>query len=164
MGVDALGGEDTVTSAEQKDILNGLIESTVADNPKYEVVEVVRQINNDLGEMLENNTSDEPVMLDKKDVKAMLMRGGIEEEDLEAVEQKYEDMGDELLLNAEELYENKSFEVKTAGAVVKVKPEDSNIIKIKMIEGRKCLVIPIDDNMEVNGIFAKIKDIVDQDA
>ena len=47
-------------------------------------------------------------------------------------------------------------EVKGENVKISVKPEASSLVEIKIIDGRKCLVIPMDSDMEVNGIIKKI--------
>jgi len=46
----------------------------------------------------------------------------------------------------------KSFEVKTPDIVIKVNPERTDLVETAVINGRRCLVIQITDQVEVNGI------------
>lgn len=50
----------------------------------------------------------------------------------------------------------KKFSLETPDVVIKVNPERADLIETMEIEGRKCLVIPIDDHVEVNGVSVKI--------
>ena len=36
--------------------------------------------------------------------------------------------------------------------MIQVSPERMELVETKMIDGKKCLVIPVDDYIEVNGI------------
>lgn len=36
--------------------------------------------------------------------------------------------------------------------VIKVNPERMDLVETRMIDGRQCLVIPVDDHIEVNGL------------
>ena len=36
--------------------------------------------------------------------------------------------------------------------VIKVNPDRADLIETRIIDGRQCLVIPVDDHIEVNGI------------
>ena len=47
------------------------------------------------------------------------------------------------------------FEVKTPDVVVKVNPERADLVNTMMVEGKKCLVIEINDQVEVNGISVR---------
>ena len=39
---------------------------------------------------------------------------------------------------------------------IKVKSEAADIVEIRVIDGRKCLVIPMNSDIEVNGIMKRI--------
>ena len=36
--------------------------------------------------------------------------------------------------------------------MIKVNPERMDLVETRMIDGRQCLVIPVDDHIEVNGL------------
>ena len=63
-----------------------------------------------------------------------------------------------MVFTADSIQEKKKFQVKTNDVTIDVKPENSHIVKIKMIDGIKCLVIPMDDNVEINGIMSKVRE------
>ena len=46
----------------------------------------------------------------------------------------------------------KTFQIETPDVIVKVNPERSDLVETREIDGRRCLVIAIDDHLEVNGI------------
>jgi hypothetical protein len=46
--------------------------------------------------------------------------------------------------------------VETPDIVIKVNPERADLIETMEIEGRKCLVIAIDDHVEVNGVTVRV--------
>lgn len=50
----------------------------------------------------------------------------------------------------------KKFNIKTPDIVINVNPERTDLVDIQMIDGRKCLVIPVDDQVEVNGMEVKV--------
>ena len=50
------------------------------------------------------------------------------------------------------------FEVKTPQMTVKVSPEQAGLVETRMIDGVPCLVIPLTDEVEVNGIHVHLKD------
>ena len=47
------------------------------------------------------------------------------------------------------------FEIETPDVIVKVNPERSDLVETREIDGRRCLVIAIDNHLEVNGIEVK---------
>jgi len=47
------------------------------------------------------------------------------------------------------------FEIKTPNIVIQVNPERTDLVETRIIDGRRCLVIGVDDSVEVNGISVK---------
>lgn len=64
-----------------------------------------------------------------------------------------QEVGEDTKLLAANIIETRKFEVKTPDVVVKVNPKRSDLIDTMEINGRKCLVIQIDDNLMVNGVL-----------
>ena len=46
----------------------------------------------------------------------------------------------------------RKFEIKTPVITIQVAPDCADLVETKIIDGRRCLVIGIDDNVTVNGI------------
>lgn len=156
---EGLGCGEAVPAQFQKEIFNDILADVVVNQPELEVVEVVRNVNDSITEIMENNTSDEPVIFDKQDIKNILSQSGVAEELMEKVDLKFEkELGEDMKFIADDILEKRKFEVKTNDVIINVKPENSSIVKIRMIDGMKCLVIPMDDNVEINGIVSKIKE------
>lgn len=98
----------------------------------------------------------ESVTLDKAEVKHLLAQSGVEQEKLEELEEHYERAaGQETEFLASNVLNMKKFEIKTPDVVIQVNPERSDLVETRMIDGRQCLVIAVDDRVEVNGISVK---------
>ena len=61
-------------------------------------------------------------------------------------------VGEKKTLLASNIANVKTFQIETPDVVVKVNPERSDLVETRVIDGRRCLVIAIDDHLEVNGI------------
>ena len=48
--------------------------------------------------------------------------------------------------------ETRKFNIETPDVVIKVNPDRADLVETRIIDGRQCLVIPVDDHIEVNGI------------
>lgn len=156
---DVLGCNETMPAMCQKQIFNEIIADVVVNQPELEVVDIVRNVNDNITRIIDDNSSDEPVILDKQDIKNVLSRSGIDEKLLETVDRKFEkELGEDMTFTANDIQEKRKFEVKTNDVSINVNPENSAVVKIKMIDGMKCLVIPMDDNVEINGIMSKIRE------
>ena len=60
-------------------------------------------------------------------------------------------------LNPANLIDSSRFEVKTADATISVDPEHSYLVEARIIDGRKYLLIPADEDIEVNGFGVRVK-------
>lgn len=146
-----LGSTIPLTAKDQKETFRAVISDTLGEECDYEVV---RNIHDNLNEMLEEHKdAPEPLELSRPDMKRLLQKSGVPVERMETFDQDYEEMvGEKKSLLASNIASAKTFEIVTPDVIVKVNPERSDLVETKLIDGRKCLVIPIDDHLEVNGI------------
>ncbi|MBO4347604.1 MAG: DUF4317 domain-containing protein [Lachnospiraceae bacterium] len=154
---DLLGCEEEMTSVEENRIFKNVIEEVINEVPEYDTFEVVRSVQDNLTEMLEDKVFSYEPTIDKKGAAKLLRDSGIREEHLPIVEEKFEEkLGENGFLHADRIKEKGRLEVKGDNVKISVKQEASSLIEIKIIDGRKCLVVPLDSDMEVNGIIKKI--------
>ena len=148
---DILGCSLPLTAGSQKETFQTLIEETLGEKADYEVV---KSIHENLTEMIEEHKEiPEPLTRDKKQVKTLFEKSGVEEEKLETFDQLYDAAAGEttsLLVN--NVANTRSFEVKTPDVVIKVNPERADLVTAMTVEGKRCLVIELSDQVEVNGI------------
>ncbi len=146
-----LGSKVPLTAGDQKSGFQAIISDTLEEECSFEVV---KNIHNTLNEMIEEaKDSPDPLELSKPDVKRLLSESGVSAEKMEVFEKEFEAvMGEQKTVLATNIADTRTFQVKTADVVVKVNPDRSDLIETREIDGRKCLVIPIDDHLEVNGI------------
>lgn len=148
---DILGCSLPLTAGSQKETFQTLIEETLGEEADYEVV---KSIHENLTEMIEEHKEiPKPLTLDKKQVKTLFEKSGVEEEKLETFDQLYDAAAGEttsLLVN--NVANTRSFEVKTPDVVIKVNPERADLVTAMTVEGKRCLVIELSDQVEVNGI------------
>lgn len=146
-----LGSRVPLTAGDQKSGFQAIISDTLEEECSFELV---KNIHDTLNEMIEEaKDSPDPLELSKPDVKRLLSESGVSAEKMEVFEEEFEAvMGEQKTVLATNIADTRSFQVKTADVVVKVNPDRSDLIETREIDGRKCLVIPIDDHLEVNGI------------
>ena len=95
----------------------------------------------------------EPLTLDKKEIKNLLEKSGAPEEKLADFDRLYDAAaGEDTALFVSNVASTRSFEVKTPDVVVKVNPERADLVNTMIVDGKRCLVIEINDQVEVNGI------------
>jgi len=146
-----LGSTIPLTAGDQKATFQAIISDTLGEECNYEVV---RNIHDNLNEMLEEaKEAPEPLELSKPDVKRLLTRSGVPEAKLESFDEEFEEIvGEKKTLLAANIASVKTFQIETPDVIVKVNPERSDLVETREIDGRRCLVIAIDDHLEVNGI------------
>ena len=149
-----LGCALSLSAGVQKEAFQTIIEETLGEDCEYAVV---KSIHENLTEMIEEHKEiPEPLTLDKKEVKRLLEKSGVEEEKLTDFEKLYDAAaGEDTALFVDNVASIRTLEVKTPDVVVKVNPERADLVNTMMVDGRKCLVIEINDQVEVNGINVK---------
>lgn len=153
--VQGLFGCGTPLSAgDQKETFNAMIEETLGEDCDYEAV---RNIHEKLQELVEERKDEpEPLVLDKAEVKQLLAVSGVDAEKFEELEERYEETaGAQTEFLASNVLNMRKFEIKTPDVVIQVNPERPDLVETRVIDGRQCLVIPVDDSVEVNGISVR---------
>ena len=140
-----------MTAKDQKETFNALIEETLGETCDYQLV---RNIHEHLTDMLEEKADDpEPLLLDKQQVRRLLEESGADEEKMEAFDYNFDQAaGEKTALLVSNVASTRKFEVKTPVITVQVDPDCAELVETRIIDGRRCLVIGIDDNVLVNGI------------
>lgn len=146
-----LGSEIPLSAGDQKTSFQAIVSDTLGTSCYYETI---RNIHDNLNEMLEEaKEAPEPLELSRSDIKRLLERSGASEEQMSAFDREFEDvMGEQKTVLASNIASTRTFQIETPDVIVKVNPERSDLVETREIDGRRCLVIAIDDHLEVNGI------------
>lgn len=146
-----LGCEAPLTATGQKDTFHILISESLGEDCDYEVV---KNIHENLNEIIETNKDNpDPVTLTKHDVRYILEESGVEEEKIADFERAYDQVVESSSpMIAANVADTRKFSIETPDIVIKVNPEKADLIETRMIDGRPCLVIAVDDHIEVNGM------------
>lgn len=146
-----LGCQMPLPAKSQKETFNAIVEESLGLACDYEVV---KSIHENLNQMVEENKENpEPLALDKRDMTKLLAKSGVEEEQLEVFETRFDEtVGEKESLMATNISSPRTFEVRTPDIKVQVNPERTDLIETKVIDGVPYLMIEINDLVEVNGI------------
>lgn len=151
-----LGCTVPMSAGGQKETFQTLIKETLGEECEYEIVKNIHEKLNDIMEEHKLKEIPEPLALNKTEMKNLLAESGVVEEKLQEFDKNYEKMaGENVSLLAANVTNTRVFEVKTPDVVIKVNPERTDLVKTQLVEGRKCIVIEINDQVEVNGITVK---------
>lgn len=140
-----------LSAAGQRDSFNALVEETLGEDCAYDTV---LNIHEKLTELIESQKEEpDPVTLTKSEVKRLFEDCGVEENKLETFDKQFEiAAGEKAALMAANLTNTKRFEIKTPDVIIHVEPDRAELVETRIIDGRRCLVIPMEDNVELNGI------------
>ena len=145
-----LGAKMPMSAESQKEIFKSLIEDTLGEDVDYETV---RNIHGTLNEIIEEHKEElQPLELDKTDVKKIFERSGVPNEKMESFDKNFEEAAGENTSLLAANIETKKLNIETPDVVVRVNLERTDLVETRIIEGRECLVIPVEGFIEVNGI------------
>ena len=146
-----LGAKMPMSADDKKESFQMIIEDTLGEDGDYETVRNIHETLNDLIE--EHKEEPEPLALDKTEMKKVFEQSGVDAEKMENFDRNFEEnAGEKATLLASNITETKKFNIETPDVVIKVNPDRADLIETRIIDGRQCLVIPVDDHIEVNGI------------
>ena len=99
----------------------------------------------------------EVLTLSIREVGDVLANGGVPAEKVEAFQQECRrQYGEDAALNPKNIMESGKFQITTPEVKIAVSPEYSHMIEARVIDGRKYILIPADEGVEINGIGVNI--------
>lgn len=151
---EVIGAPLNLTAKTQKAVFQTVIEETLGEDNDFDIVQNIHENLTELETDHKNREIAEPLTLNKNELKSLFERSGVEDNKLEIFDSIFEAAtGDEATrLYVNNLHNTRAYEVKTPDVVIKVNPERADLVSTKVIDGRKCIVIEINDNVEVNGV------------
>lgn len=150
--------EPPMSAVEQRSVFGSALADALDRDCSYDVVQSVHeQIRARIDEHKESRDP-EPLELTAGDVGYILSESGASDEQVESFKKNCDEQyGENAALNPNNIIESKKFEITTPEVKISVAPENSYLIEARVIDGRKYLLIPADDGVEVNGISVNIK-------
>ena len=147
-----------MSAAEQKEAFQNALSEALGDACNMELVQSIHDRLRDQIEQHKESHAPEPLELSVSDAAAILRDNGVEEEKILVFRDSCAtQFGDGATLNPANLIDSSRFEVKTADATISVSPEHSYLVETRIIDGRKYLLIPADEDIEVNGFGVRVK-------
>ena len=146
-----LGAPCPISFKSQKEAFQEVLSETLGEECDYGIV---RQIHENLTELAEEHKEDtEPLRLSCPEVKDLLEKSGVEAGRLEHFDKIYEEAaGENTSILVPAITGSGKFAVKTPDVDIRVNPDRLDLVETRFVEGRRCLVIAVEDNVEVNGM------------
>ena len=150
---EVFGVEPQMSANAQRETFQTILAETLEESCTLENVQAVHET---IREMLDENKAaktEEPLTLTAAQAGQVLENCGISPEKVENFENKYrETFGDYAQMPAANLLQTKQMTVNVPNISIRVAPEHSNMIQTRWIEGRAYLTIPVEGDIEVNGL------------
>lgn len=144
-------------AAEQMETFQALLQDTLSDECRYQVVQ---SVHGQLREMIEEhkaNKVEEPLVVDKGTVRRVLEHSGVSEEHVEAFEERYDDaFGADADLSPRNLVDTKQLEITTPDVTIKVSPDRGDLVETWLIDGARYILIRAEEGVAVNGVPIQI--------
>lgn len=150
-----LGCTLPMTAGGQKETFQAIIQDTLGDGCEFEVV---KEIHEQLTQLIEEKKDEEePLELGKREVVNLLASSGVANDRIENLEENFEQTaGTTQPLLASNIANTRKFEIKTPDVVVQVKPDRTDLVETRMIDGVPYLLIALSDSVAVNGINVRM--------
>ena len=147
----ALGCTFPLSAGTQKSTFQSVVMNTLGEECEYDVV---RNIHDNLHTIIEEaKDSPELPVLTKPELKRLLSDSGVTEERMESFDAQFDDIaGEKTEFLVPIIAETGKFNITTPDIVIKVNPERADLVETKIIDGKRCLVIEMNDQVEVNGV------------
>lgn len=147
-----LNCEEVITAQEDKDSFGQILKEVMGDEVDSMVIaNVYEEIDKVVQENEENEESESP-KLDYRDIERILTVSGVEDVDAAKVEHAFKSVVDDEKheFKASSLVP-KSIKISTKVADVSISPKDLKNIKYITYEGKRCLLLEVDEDVVVEG-------------
>ncbi len=147
---DVLGCSFVMSAESEKTSFQSILKSVVGDDLDYMVIKTV---NDKLQEVAEENKDDtDKITIDNTKLKDILTDIGIPQERVEMTDPVFEQVCGNTPLTVSNLIDKKTV-LSSPGITVNIKPDAADKVRTSVVEGRRCLLIDIDDpTIEINGL------------
>ncbi len=145
-----LGCNFVMSAESEKESFNSILKTVVGDDLDYMLITTV---NDKIKEEVAAGKDDtEKAVIDNAKIKDILTEIGVPQERVDMVEPVYEKVCGNVPLTASNLVDNKTV-LTSPGITVNIKPEAADKVRTSVVDGRRCLLIDIDDpTIQINGM------------
>ena len=145
-------------AGDQRSTFHSLLRECVAEECNIEVVQSLRAHVCEMVEEHKASRDDEPLTVTKRDIGGVLRECGVSEEKVEDFERKYdEEFGSLRSVRPQNIVETKQIEVRTPDVVIKVNPEHPELVRTRVIDDEKYILIRAGDNVQIDGVEIEIE-------
>lgn len=148
--------EPPMSAGEQRETFQSALAESLEDGFNVEIVQAVHEQLTDRILRHKESKDPEPLALTARDVGSILQDCGVTQERVEDFRKRCdEQFGADAALSPANLIDAGRFKLKTAQAVVSVAPENCYLVETRIINGRKYILVPAEEDVEVNGLAVR---------
>ena len=148
--------EPPMSAGEQRETFQSALAESLEDGFNVEIVQAVHEQLTDRILRHKESKDPEPLALTARDVGSILQDCGVTQERVEDFRKRCdEQFGANAALSPANLIDAGRFQLKTAQAVVSVAPENCYLVETRIINGRKYILVPAEEDVEVNGLAVR---------
>ncbi len=150
-----LGCEFSMTCQNEKETFKAILNNVVGDELDYEIITTV---NEKIQEIVDQSAHETEIpTIDNHKLSSILWEAGVSQDKLDSLPKVYESAVGDKPLTAVNLVEKKTV-VTVPSITVNIGKDAVDKVKTQIIDGRKCLIIDLDDpEIAVNGLETTIK-------
>jgi hypothetical protein len=158
---EVLGCDIKPTAIEEKENFNAILSAVIGDSIKTDTMQEIYEKINEKLEQEEKDEEEEPTV-NMKDIEGVLADSGIEE-NIEAVKSAFDEIcGSDYKFKVKNIlpdFKSKSIKIGNENTNITITPRDLSAVKqIIDKKGRKCLIIELNEDVEINGFKLKTEE------
>ncbi len=155
--VDAAFGVTAPMSAkEQKDAFSETLAVTLGEDCSFGVVQAVHGSLREKLALHKESRDPEPLELTPEEVGDVLSDSGVDAEKVQAFRKECAEKFGGDVLPAVNLMDTGRFRLQTTEAKITVSPDAAGQIEVRVIDGKKYILIPAESGVEINGMNVKL--------
>ncbi len=142
-----------MSAGEQKEAFEAALTQSLEKSCSLEVVQAVHERLTQRIEEHKESKDPEPLAVTVREVGGILRDCGVEEEQVDAFCSRCsQQFGEGAALSPANLIDSKRFQVRTGDVTLSMATDRSYLVETRVIDGRKYLLVPVDEALEVNGL------------
>ncbi len=147
-----MGNKAPTSSVAQQQIFENIVAAVTDDKADFEVIKTLHENLSDMVDRAGMDTQDKK--LTKDDIKDILKEAGVDDEKLTDFDHVYEKAGGnaDTDFTPQNLMTIDKFNIKAPDVEIKIKPDRTGLVQKKRVDGRNCIVITLEGDIELNGI------------
>lgn len=159
----ALGCNFIMDADEEQNKFNTILTKVITGDDDLNVAvdyNITQSIYSIISEKISNSALDtEMPTISKSELKSILSRSGVSDVKLEKFDEVYDEVLDnqKIQFKAVNVINASKLDIKSPDVVINVKSDKSEKITAKQIDGKRCLVVELDENVEINGLNVKVQ-------